>query len=228
VDLSVSGTTVRSALTIASAGPFNLDGIIVSGGLGSLTAEHTAISGNLTILGRVPSITVGSVSGGTWAVAGGIGSLKILGDLTAASIFAGANSGTDHVLGNADDTFLATQIISIFVGGSDTSSIIAAGIAPTDGINVFQRRHAHPRRKDQLDCRPRKSGCQFAHSVRRIAQNRLADRRADRHHLGFTFPALIDGSFLNPISHPQTLRIPRAPISARRHIQSSERGRQIG
>ena len=137
VDLSVSGTTVRSALTIASAGPFNLDGIIVSGGLGSLTAEHTAISGNLTILGRVPSITVGSVSGGTWAVAGGIGSLKILGDLTAASIFAGANSGTDHVLGNADDTFLATQIISIFVGGSDTSSIIAAGIAPTDGINVF-------------------------------------------------------------------------------------------
>ncbi len=76
------------------------------------------------------SALLGSVTGGTWAIAGNIGALHVLGELTTARIFAGANAGPDDTFGTDDDTYAAAIIGSVLIGGADTSSTIAAGATP--------------------------------------------------------------------------------------------------
>ena len=86
---------------------------------------------------KLQTATLGTVDAGDWAIAGGIGILRINGDLSNASIYAGANAGKDKTLGTADDTFSTTTISSVFVGGDVTSSLIAAGASPLTGDTIF-------------------------------------------------------------------------------------------
>jgi hypothetical protein len=81
----------------------------------------------------IQTAILSSIDGGTWAIPGGIAALRISGDLSDASIYAGANVGPDNVLGTIDDRYSVASIGSIFIGGSDTSSLIAAGAAPSPG-----------------------------------------------------------------------------------------------
>ncbi|HWE00908.1 MAG TPA: FG-GAP-like repeat-containing protein [Tepidisphaeraceae bacterium] len=77
--------------------------------------------------GAVASAKFGSIVGGTWAVAGAINSIRVTGDVSDATIFAGADTGADDVLGTSDDIFTAAVIGAISVGGADTSTLIVAG-----------------------------------------------------------------------------------------------------
>jgi hypothetical protein len=77
--------------------------------------------------GALKSATLGGVTGGTWAIPGGIGTLHITGALSNTNIFAGADTGPDDVLNTADDVFVPANIGSIFVGGAVTSSLVVAG-----------------------------------------------------------------------------------------------------
>jgi len=55
--------------------------------------------------------------------------LRINGSLSAASIYAGADTGPDDLPGTADDVFAAATLSALFVGGNDRSSVIIAGTA---------------------------------------------------------------------------------------------------
>ncbi|HXE52739.1 MAG TPA: hypothetical protein VN541_06970, partial [Tepidisphaeraceae bacterium] len=68
-----------------------------------------------------------------WAVAGDVGSLNVLGSLSADIIYAGNDAGPDHIPGTADDTYRPAVIGSIKVKGGITSSTIGAGIQPPSG-----------------------------------------------------------------------------------------------
>ncbi len=99
---------------------------------GDLSADVLTHSG-----GKITTATIGSVSGGDWAVAGGIGTLKITGSISAADIFAGADSGPDNVLGTSDDIYSAAVISTLFIGGDDNGALVAAGAAPASGSTIF-------------------------------------------------------------------------------------------
>jgi hypothetical protein len=86
--------------------------------------------------GAIQNATLGSIDGGTWAIGGSIGALRVNGTLSNASIYAGADAGTDNVLGTHDDRYTVATIFSVFVGGADTSSLVAAGAAPTPGGTI--------------------------------------------------------------------------------------------
>jgi hypothetical protein len=86
--------------------------------------------------GRVESATVGTLAGGTWAVSGSLLSLRVLGAMANARIFAGADAGSDNVLGTADDVYRRAMINSTFVGGDLTSGLVAAGAAPPSGQTI--------------------------------------------------------------------------------------------
>ena len=85
---------------------------------------------------KIQSARLGAISGGVWAAPGGIRLLQVTGDLANAKIYAGADAGPDNLLGTADDTYAAAVINSIIVRGSDTSSTIAAGVAPISGNDL--------------------------------------------------------------------------------------------
>ena len=136
VDIAVSGTGPASRLQIASRRGFSMRNVTVAGPLASLDSANVTINGNVTIGGTVRFAVIGGISGGTWAVAGGIGTLRVLGNVSAARIFAGANAGPDNVLDTADDSYAAAVIDSIRIDGSDTSSVIAAGAAPPAGGTI--------------------------------------------------------------------------------------------
>jgi hypothetical protein len=87
--------------------------------------------------GKLTTATLGAIDGGTWAISGGIGTLHVTGSISNASIYAGANAGVDNVLGTLDDRYGVASIATIFVGGSDTSSLIAAGAAPRPGHSIL-------------------------------------------------------------------------------------------
>lgn len=86
--------------------------------------------------GKITTATLGTIDGGTWAISGGVGTLHVNGDLTDASIYAGADAGSDNVLGTSDDTYNVSTISTVFVAGSLTSSLIAAGAAPAPGGTI--------------------------------------------------------------------------------------------
>lgn len=86
--------------------------------------------------GKITTATLGTINGGTWAISGGIGTLHVTGNLSDASIYAGADAGSDDVLGTSDDLYRVASITTVFVGGADTSSVIAAGAAPLPGETI--------------------------------------------------------------------------------------------
>ncbi len=99
---------------------------------GDLSADVLLHSG-----GKITTATINSISGGDWAVPGGIGTLKILGTISAADIFAGTDSGPDNVLGTSDDLYIAAVISTLYIGGDDNGALIAAGAAPASGSTIF-------------------------------------------------------------------------------------------
>ncbi|MDB5299424.1 MAG: conserved repeat domain protein, partial [Phycisphaerales bacterium] len=147
---SIPGS-VTSGVGIASITAGDLAGTIsATGAIGKLKL-HT-ISGHVIAGGNIASVTAGDVSGsisaggkigilklgnvtGTIAAASQLASLTAL-SLTGATILAGANLGSDGVLGGSSaDTFGAGKIGAIKITGAITGSIIAAGVNPAD--NVF-------------------------------------------------------------------------------------------
>jgi uncharacterized protein with beta-barrel porin domain len=86
--------------------------------------------------GKLKSARFGAITGGTWAVAGGIGTLHVNGGIASAAIYAGADTGPDDVLGTADDAYTAASIGVLYIGGDDTSTLIAAGAAPISGGTI--------------------------------------------------------------------------------------------
>lgn len=77
--------------------------------------------------GKLTSAKIGAVTGGTWAIAGDIGTIKIAGAVTGLNLFAGADTGPDDALDTSDDIFAPASIGSLFVGGAVNSSLIVAG-----------------------------------------------------------------------------------------------------
>jgi hypothetical protein len=89
--------------------------------------------------GALQSARLGSISGGDWAVAGGIGSLNVTGNLSNATIYAGTDAGADDMLGTSDDIYSAASIGLIRVGGSVDKTQIAAGPTPISGQPITSR-----------------------------------------------------------------------------------------
>ena len=83
------------------------------------------IAGNFSAMlrthadGKIKSATIGAIAGGTWAVAGGIGTLRIVGSIADATT-AAADTGPDDLLGTSDDIYSAAAIGTLFVGGDTT------------------------------------------------------------------------------------------------------------
>lgn len=86
--------------------------------------------------GRIVNAQLGSVSGGTWVVAGRIQKLATRGNVDSATIFAGVDAGADNTLGTADDAYGSASIDSILIGGSDLSSTMIAGAKPVSGNDL--------------------------------------------------------------------------------------------
>jgi uncharacterized protein (DUF2141 family) len=88
--------------------------------------------------GGIGSTRIGDIAGGTWAIAGNINTLKVLGSVSSAEILAGADTGADDTLGTSDDIYSAATIGSITIFGSDTSTTIGAGAVPNTTNGTFQ------------------------------------------------------------------------------------------
>lgn len=132
---TVSGVTLNSASAIRMLTASSWQGgQIIAPSIQTLSVRGTFDPDVYVAAGgKINYAALGSIDGGTWAVAGGIGTLRVAGDMTGASIYAGANAGPDNVLGTTDDRYGVATITSIFIGGADTSSLIAAGAAPLPG-----------------------------------------------------------------------------------------------
>jgi hypothetical protein len=108
----------------------SIGNLLINGSIGADIHTHS--------FGKLTSAKIGSVTGGTWAIAGDIGAIKIAGALSNANLFAGADTGPDDNLGTTDDIFTAAAIGSLFVGGADTSSlVVAGGSIPPRGAGVI-------------------------------------------------------------------------------------------
>jgi hypothetical protein len=101
--------------------------LTVKGAFGADVRTHST--------GAVVTAKLGSITGGTWAVAGAIDTLHVSGAVSNATIFAGADSGPDDMLGTSDDIFTAAIIGTLFIGGADTSTLIVAGGSFPPGAN---------------------------------------------------------------------------------------------
>ncbi|HWE97712.1 MAG TPA: DNRLRE domain-containing protein [Tepidisphaeraceae bacterium] len=111
----------------------NITGHIIAGGnIASLTAGN--LSGSISAGGKIGALKLGVVTG-TIAAASQLVSLTAL-SLSGATVLAGANLGSDGVVGgSAGDTFGAGTIGAVKITGAITGTIIAAGVNPVD--NVF-------------------------------------------------------------------------------------------
>ncbi len=142
VDLILTGTTVRSVLSIKCIdgnGHVIFGDVRSDGPMRAINAPNAELSGTLSIAGSVGRILLARVSGtdgaGTIATAGSIGSLVVTSSLTSAQVLAGADFGTDGVAGGSSpDTFNSASIGKISVGGKVTASTFAAGVNPEDGV----------------------------------------------------------------------------------------------
>ena len=86
--------------------------------------------------GEIVNAQIGSISGGTWVIAGGIKTFNDRGNVDSATIYAGVDAGADNTLGTADDAYGTASIDSILIGGSDLSSKIIAGAKPVSGNDL--------------------------------------------------------------------------------------------
>ena len=145
IDLVIGGTNAKSSLYAVGAAGFLIDHISINGAIGLVNAPGINLTDGVTAVGRLRSLIIGSAMGGAWALRNGIGSIQINGTLSNTKIFAGVNAGKDGVVGTADDTFAAAKIDSITIGGADTSSLVAAGVAASAGENILTRQVLLPK-----------------------------------------------------------------------------------
>ncbi len=156
--LTVKGGDLSGEITARSIGAVSVTGGDFSGEITSLTSATSlgitpaiaslAISGgdftgDLRVLGSTGAITVsalrgigGNMTGGTINAAR-IASLIVGKNVASSTILAGADLGADHALGGIGldvDTFGRGAIGPIAIVGSVTSSVIGAGLNPTNGI----------------------------------------------------------------------------------------------
>lgn len=117
-------------------GRVNLSDISVTGSLKTLAGKTTDLFGTLCTTGTLGKLTLGRVNG-TIAAAGGMIAALAADSLSQAYILSGANLGSDMKLGGSDadaDSFGPGAIGTIKVRGAVTSSVIGAGLNPTDGV----------------------------------------------------------------------------------------------
>jgi len=143
IDLVLTGTGARSAVSVKAAGGNRrvaLRNISSNGSLHAFSAPTGDLSGTLFIPGSIGAVTLGSITGAgtsTIAAAGSIGSIRIAGVATGATVLAGANLGSDDLVGgtgSAADTFAAGAIGKIAINGAVTNSTFGAGLDPADGV----------------------------------------------------------------------------------------------
>ena len=132
-DLSLTSTGPIAGLSAKSWQSGSVDApsiasLTITGSFGADVRTHDG--------GKLKSVRIGSLSGGTWAIAGGIGSLHIIGSASNANIYAGADTGPDDILGTADDVYAGASIASLYIGGSVTTTLIAAGASPAPGETI--------------------------------------------------------------------------------------------
>jgi hypothetical protein len=146
-NVTITGTAANSKVNIltdnAGNGRVTIHDIHVAGPLGSFIASTTDLTGTLAIdgpaniPGPLPSVTIGSVNGGTLAVPA-VETLTIVGSVTNARIYIGTSFGQDGKLGgsgaNADAYGQGIVRELLTIGGSVTSSVIRVGVDPMDGI----------------------------------------------------------------------------------------------
>ena len=106
---NVATATLTSAGAIKSllanswqAGAIDAPGITaltVKGAFGADVRTHAH--------GIITAARLGSITGGTWSIAGAIDMLHVTGAVSNATIFAGADAGPDDMLGTSDDVFTA-------------------------------------------------------------------------------------------------------------------------
>jgi len=139
IDLRILDTDSTSTVTVRARGgsdQVRLGSVWVAGSIGSVVANNSTLVGTLSVQGAVKRATFASITGGTFAATGAIGSITTS-SLTNAKILSGANPGTDGVFagaGDTDDTFAAGSIDSIRVRGAIAASFIGAGVNPVDGV----------------------------------------------------------------------------------------------
>ncbi|MDB5293475.1 MAG: conserved repeat domain protein, partial [Phycisphaerales bacterium] len=124
--------TISAAGSIGKLKLHTISGHIIAGGnIASVTAGD--VSGSISAGGKIGTLKLGNVTG-TIAAASQLASLTAL-SLSGATILAGANLGSDGVLGGSSpDTFSAGNIGAVKINGSITATIIAAGVNPADNI----------------------------------------------------------------------------------------------
>ncbi|HZL35241.1 MAG TPA: hypothetical protein VFC78_08020 [Tepidisphaeraceae bacterium] len=131
--------SVRNATIGGTVG----DPWIIAGRVGQLSLGAVPAYFGGTVSGKVESLVIRHDDAGTIA-AGRFGQILIGGNMTGAKILAGANLGTDGLIGGAntipasvlpgvEDTYSAGSISSLQVDGAGTNVFVSAGFQPTDG-----------------------------------------------------------------------------------------------
>jgi hypothetical protein len=132
VNLTLRGTTARSALRVTTRGGdgrVKLGDVTAAGGpVATVNAPAADLLGNLAVAGSVARLTLGDVSGGTVAAAGPIGRATVAG-LSGAKFLSGATPPTP----TRGATFGPGFIGRLTVRGSVASSIVGAGLDPVNG-----------------------------------------------------------------------------------------------
>jgi hypothetical protein len=140
VTLATTDTTARTHLTIASAGgDTTLDGLAVTGSLGTLAAATVNLAGDLTVTGTITTLTLAGASGGhTLSVAGtgATGSLKLgdVSDLTVAVAEPLATLSASAWANPSDDDVITAPSIRLLT----VSGAFSAGLAVGDGGTALQ------------------------------------------------------------------------------------------
>jgi uncharacterized delta-60 repeat protein len=135
LDLIVTGSSLGSSLSIKGKGGdgrTTLGNIRTDGSLKSFSAKTGDIEGTMYVAGELKALSIGTLSGNV-AAAANIDSASFGGDLAGAKLLAGANLGTDALIGGGDDTFAAAIIGKMSVKGAVAASIVGAGFDPVDG-----------------------------------------------------------------------------------------------
>lgn len=139
LSVRVANSSAASALAISAhggAGRASLGSVAINGSIGSITAPTVDVSGVFFVQGDARRVTLGNITGGTFATAGAIGRMK-LSSLTNGLVVSGANPGPDLVFSgpsDPDDSFGSGSIDTLTVTGAIQGSTIAAGVNPVDGI----------------------------------------------------------------------------------------------
>ncbi len=143
IDLVLTGTGARSSVSVKGTGGnhrVSLRNVSATGPLHAVSAPTGDLSGTFYVPGPLGALTLGSITGSgtsTIAAAGSIGAISIAGAVTGATVLAGANLGSDDLLGGsgpAADTFTAGAIMKISIAGNVANSTFGAGLNPVDGI----------------------------------------------------------------------------------------------